>query len=324
MATAPAAHFRPRDTARCLRAARDGVFRLRDGSGREVDRLAVLAGEWVVISGGTAVTESGDDTFRRLYDAVPGREGIFARKSPPVSLRQPLGEAEAREFAAGRLRCAADGSLLCDPSDPLHVQLSAVRSAPGGGLHAAALHALRAAAGSRPVYDPAIQADLHMFDLECTDLAGETPDTREDTLDSGIQPDDIPGLVEEAASLDGVTAPRWTPMDAMPGRGPQLDALRARLFGDLTDLPLGRIMATLHPHAEAGNPLDGFMAWLRDTAEARPLERQPDFSNIVPGYVAKVGRHARDGVEFLVVEDFAGAYVYSWPDRALPSPGPGL
>ena len=194
----------------------------------------------------------------------PGRRHLPSCASPWAK-RQPGTSPRAVSAAPGR----APSSAIQPP--PLSTQLASVRRVPGGELHLAALRALRDAAGSRPVYDPAVQADLHMFDLHCADFSGDPADVREDAVDSGIQPGDIPSLVREAASLDGVAAPGWTPLDGMPGRGPQLDALRARLFGDLTDIPLGRVMAALHPHAEAGNPLDGFVAWLRETGEPRPL-----------------------------------------------------
>jgi hypothetical protein len=40
-----------------------------------------------------------------------------------------------------------------------------------------------------------------------------------------------------------------------------------------------------------------------------------DFNTVMPGYTAETAFYRSHGMRFLLVKDFAGSYIYAWPDQ---------
>jgi len=322
------AFYRPGPPVTARQAPSDTVVRLRNAAGEVVDEMAVIAGEWVVIEGGRARTEE-SDAFGAGYDALPGSPARFVRRALAAAFRQPLDGPDADGFRHGMLRCARDGTPICAADAPLSVQATALTGATDAAsarAHMAVLREIHALAVARPVFDPAVQADMHAFNVMAAYFGEKQMDGDRELPGGGLMPQDVPGVIAEAAAAAGVQAPAWTAMDDLPGAGvPQMRLLREHLFADLTDVPLGEIRAAFQPHTEDETAYGTFVDWLRRSGETRKVDRPPNFSNLAPGYECRVAKFARDGVEFLVVEDFAMTAVYAWPDAApapLPEPAP--
>jgi hypothetical protein len=322
---APKAFYRQGPTVSAKQAPYDTVVRLRNAAGAVIDELGVIAGEWVLIENGQARTEL-PDVFANTYDAVPWADGHFARKGVQ-ELRQPLDEPAGDVFRSMMLRCAADGTLLCSANLPLTSQADALTGAgdkAAARTHMAVLRQIHAHMSATAVFDPSAQSDLHTFNIMATYF--DEPETAEERElpGGGLMPEDVPGVVADAARADGIEAPEWILMDDLPVSSvPQFRRMRDHLFSDLTDIPLGMIQANFQPYTEEPTEQAAFVAWLRRTGEHRPLGRHPDMSNVMPGYEFQADRYARDGVEFLIVEDFAMSALYAWPDNA-PVPAPRL
>jgi hypothetical protein len=312
------AFYRPASgVVQAMQMLADGVFILRDETGRTVDEIPYIAGEWVVLEGNRGWTQS-DTEFKDDYDSF-GHGRLFAPKSEPRELVQPSTGPEAAEFAQQLLRCSRDGTLICRVSDLFSEQMTALTNAAdkvSARQHIQVLGLLRAAVGNDITFDPLVQGDRHMFDMLAS-FHGEEPPDGDDRANpgGGLMPCDIPGVVEEA-TRGMAPAGIWIAIDKMPGANlPQMKMLRDRLFSDLTDVRLSEVMVTFCPHTMAENPLQTITSWLKSEGEHRPLKRQPDFSNIAPGYVCEVDRFAVGGVEMIVVEDFMASYIYAWPDE---------
>ena len=112
----------------------------------------------------------------------------------------------------------------------------------------------------------------------------------------------------------------WQPIrKLMPYAETQIRSLGRQLFEQYTTLPLEDIRAAAAP-ISGRSEVNALINWLRSGAEdgsaqikaARQRIDVPD----MPGYQPEVEVLARDGTDYMVVEDHAGAYVYAWPSQA--------
>jgi hypothetical protein len=325
MATAPLACYRPWLAAKAQLQTRDRVVALRGAEGNVIDEIAVIAGEYLVIDSNGAETLPAAD-FVCMYDAMPHAGPLaHVRRAPVQSLAQPLDGPQADEFSRRWLRCTVDGALICSVDAPLSLQAAAVmaeQDRASGAAHMAVLRALREHASAAPIYEPGLQADVFTFDVVTAGL--EPAPVRVDEIPAGLMPEDVPQLADEMAQTAGLAELPWMAMGTtFSPRLPQIQALAHHLFSGLTDVPLERIQMAAESAMEEPGAVVAFAAWLRVQGEHRPLERQPDFSNLAPGYEPRADRFALADVEFLLVEDFSGTFVYAWPDRApIPLPRP--
>jgi hypothetical protein len=163
----PLARYRPGPAVKARQANNATVVRLRNAAGDVIDQLDVLPGEWVVIADGDARTER-PEAFADGFDPLPWAPGYFVAKAPVRQLRQPLDGADADAFRETMMRCAGDGSLLCPSAASLSVQAEMLTAAPDAEAareHMAVLRVLHTRTAAQFVFDPAVQADLHTFNV---------------------------------------------------------------------------------------------------------------------------------------------------------------
>lgn len=315
------AFYRPFTPVRALNADQDRTVNLKNANGEVIDQISLIAGEWLVITADEHFIENSDANFKRNFDIVPGFKNTFTPKLPVQKLQQPLDGTEAKEFKQNFLRCTEKGLILCSPQLGLGQQatiLSEQENSFDISQHMDVLKQERDQINRAPIYDANVQSDVHMFDLMSAQFDDKPKVARSDELESGIQPEDIEGIVADIMKAARKPYPKFFSMGAMPGADhKQIQSIREYLLGDMTEIPLERIQMTLYPHTEDTNPFEEFVNHIRETSEKRPLDYQPNLSNLMPGYTAEVERFARDGVVFLVVNDLMAQYVYTWPDREL-------
>ena len=142
-------------------------------------------------------------------------------------------------------------------------------------------------------------------------------------LQEPITVENLPAVLETAIAVDVKFNPTWYQVAKLPGNIRNgIRQLGKSLFSQFTTVPTDKIweMSTLT------NPImdvKAVFAWIRQHAH-KVDDIDIDFHSI-PGYKADVELWMFSGVEFLLVKDFAGYYIYSWPAaNTIAGPGPDL
>jgi len=183
--------------------------------------------------------------------------------------------------------------------------------------HAATRQALRNArqvAGMAMTAEAAAQRDV-ISDEEAARIAGYGDDA---FADEGIPeprtPEMLPAVISRAVAEtgDGLVHPQWHMVRNLPGylREP-IRALGRPLFSQFTDTPLEdiQILTTiLNPDRE----LQALAGWIRRNG-IMDDDPEIDFDRVFPGYKVKPQIWNVEGYTFLLMEDFAGRYIYGWP-----------
>ncbi|MEI7608731.1 MAG: hypothetical protein WCJ64_15240 [Rhodospirillaceae bacterium] len=123
----------------------------------------------------------------------------------------------------------------------------------------------------------------------------------------------LPAVISAAITRSGTKLqPRWLMVKDLPAMGRKaIQALGGAVFVQFTDTPIERIqtMTTL-TNSEAD--VRAMLGWLKANAVHDEVARM-DFSQTIPGYSAEVHIWKAEGYSFLVMQDFAGTYIYAWP-----------
>lgn len=153
-------------------------------------------------------------------------------------------------------------------------------------------------------------------DEEAARRAGVTQGAAEPT-----PPEETTAMVkvsQEIAGEEGVE-PQWHAVRHLPGY--MQNAIRAmgrQVFSTFTDTPIEDIEVLANLNGQGPNEtreLNAVAGWLRKNA-TRDTEGEMNFARSIPGYKADHVMYTAEGRTFLLVKDFAGKYVYSWPTSA--------
>lgn len=156
----------------------------------------------------------------------------------------------------------------------------------------------------------------HMSDLMRNmgddDAEPETP-TTDLVLRSAT---DVPAHVASAMVAAGMQDPDFHLVSNLPGNMKMaIKRLGQSLFGSLTKTKTDNIamvgdLGGMGPNSPAEvNAVAGYLK--KHGEDLGPGDI--DFSNIMPGYKAKIHNWEADGVHFMMVKDQMGNYIYSWP-----------
>ena len=146
--------------------------------------------------------------------------------------------------------------------------------------------------------------------LEDTDVPGD--------FDAGyIEPKPKPEsttlpavLVKSVSTVSG--EPEWHEVKNLPGYARSaIRALGRQIFKHFTSTPIEEInvLSTL---SNSDTEVKGVMAWIRDNG-VKNDEAEVKMDELVPGYKGNTQVWNVDDHTFLLVQDFAGYYIYSWP-----------
>ena len=134
-------------------------------------------------------------------------------------------------------------------------------------------------------------------------------------------PSAVPALINKAIAAHDPSAinPEWHQIKNLPGYMQRaIRAMGRGVFSQFTDTPIEEISLVANLGGQGPNSereVSGVGAWLKANAE-KVDQADLDFGDTIQGYGAQTAVYRVPGMKFLVVRDFAGGYIYAWPDAS--------
>jgi hypothetical protein len=176
----------------------------------------------------------------------------------------------------------------------------------------------RRAAGGVGATDQMRDMLSRMRDIEIDPDLSPYPDD-EPTLDISTQvnTENLPAVAGEALQAAGVTSPEFHQVARLPGNMSQMiRQLGKVLFGSMTTTATEDIYMIGNLGGQGPNTrqeVNAVANWVRNHGD----DLGPgdiDFDRVMPGYSAQTQQYVAAGVRWLLVKDFAGEYIYAWPE----------
>jgi hypothetical protein len=128
----------------------------------------------------------------------------------------------------------------------------------------------------------------------------------------------LPAVAGQALQAAGVQNPDFHQVANLPGNmADQIRQLGKSLFGSLTMTPTKRIHVVANLGGQGPNSsteVNAVAGFLKD--HGRDLgPGDIDFENVMPGYKAQTHMFTAAGIRWMLVKDFAGQYIYCWPEE---------
>jgi hypothetical protein len=151
------------------------------------------------------------------------------------------------------------------------------------------------------------------------DLAGYPDPKPPETLPSvDVNTKNLPAVAGQALLAAGVQNPDFHQVANLPGNmADMIRQLGKNLFGALTVTPTKRIHVVANLGGQGPNTnqeVQAVAGFLKEHGE----DLGPgdiDFDNVMPGYSAQTHMFNAAGIRWMLVKDFAGAYIYCWPEE---------
>lgn len=171
------------------------------------------------------------------------------------------------------------------------------------------------------------KAATHLADLMLSDLTDEVSD--EDAAGmAGVEygqpevprtPENLPAVINKQLSTKRGVEVEWSMVKHLPGYLQQpIRSLGRHVFKAFTSTPIEKIQVLAHLN-DAGGPNDEVelkaVASFLKRHGIKDTRATLNFEKIMPGYDAEVAVYHAEGYTFMVVEDFAGHYIYAWPSK---------
>lgn len=140
---------------------------------------------------------------------------------------------------------------------------------------------------------------------------------KHETLPStNVKPDNVPAVINKAMTVKGFLNPEWHIVANLPGNmATAIRTVGRKLFKSFTRTPTDKIVmiGNVMNHGPNTNAeINAVAKWLKNAGQ-EVSSGDVDFSDFMPGYKADIKMYDAAGCRFLLVEDFAGRYVYVWP-----------
>jgi hypothetical protein len=151
-------------------------------------------------------------------------------------------------------------------------------------------------------------------DLDAYPTEPEEPETLPSTE---VNNANLPAVAGQALQAAGVQNPEFHQVANLPGNmADQIRQLGKSLFGSLTMTPTKRIHVIANLGGQGPNTtqeVNAVAGFLKEHGD----DRGPgdiDFENVMPGYKAQTHMYTAAGIRWMLVKDFAGQYIYCWPE----------
>lgn len=152
-----------------------------------------------------------------------------------------------------------------------------------------------------------------------SDLAGYPEPKPPETLPSvDVNTKNLPAVAGQALLAAGVQNPDFHQVANLPGNmADMIRQLGKNLFGALTVTPTKRIHMIANLGGQGPNTnqeVQAVAGFLKEHGE----DLGPgdiDFDNVMPGYSAQTHMFNAAGIRWMLVKDFAGQYIYCWPEE---------
>lgn len=163
--------------------------------------------------------------------------------------------------------------------------------------------------------DQMTQAMRHLSDLHShPEFSDEFPGDDTDGLNDPVTPETLPAIVSKDLVLSGQRGivPEWHMVKDLPGyMSAGIRQLGRMVFAPFTSTPIDKIQV-ISTITNQKNELDAVVGWLKKNG-IRDDSAELKFEEIMPGYAANTKIYNCQGMTFMLVVDFMGAYIYAWP-----------
>ena len=157
-----------------------------------------------------------------------------------------------------------------------------------------------------------------MRDIEIDpDLADYPAD--EPTLDisTEVNTENLPAVAGQAIAAAGESSPEFHQVARLPGNmSRMIRQLGKALFGSMTNTPTEDIYMIGNLGGQGPNTrmeVNAVANFVRENGnDMGPGDI--DFDAVMPGYSAQTHQYEAAGIRWLLVKDFAGEYIYAWPE----------
>lgn len=131
-------------------------------------------------------------------------------------------------------------------------------------------------------------------------------------------PQSLPAIIKHSMEVSTGTEVDidWHMVKQLPGyMSSAIRAMGRQVFAPFTSTAIEDIQVLANLNGSGPNSdqeIDAISKYVSGAGEPN-VQAELFFSKVIPGYSAKVVAFDCDGYTFLLVKDFAGKYVYSWP-----------
>ena len=192
------------------------------------------------------------------------------------------------------------------------------------GFRKASAASTRRAAGSVHPTDQMRDMLGRMRDIEIDPDLAPYPDD-EPTLDVSVDvnTENLPAVAGEAIQAAGMSSPEFHQVARLPGNmSAMIRQLGKKLFGSMTSTPTEEIYMIGNLGGQGPNSRQEVNA-VANFIQQNGEDMGPgdiDFNAIMPGYTAETHQFSAAGIRWLMVKDFAGQYIYAWPESDSKTP----
>ena len=147
----------------------------------------------------------------------------------------------------------------------------------------------------------------------------ENPDLHDEVPDEPVNPNNVPAVISRAVAASGElsTDPEFHQVKNLPGYiSRTIRAMGRATFDAYTSTPIEdvTVIADLGGRGPNSNrEVQSVANWLSNNAQ-KVDRASMDFGASIPGYSAETLEYSTGDVRFLLVKDFAGRYIYAWPE----------
>jgi hypothetical protein len=130
------------------------------------------------------------------------------------------------------------------------------------------------------------------------------------------QPTTALANISQEIATERNVEPEWHAVRNLPGYMKNaIRALGRQVFNTFTETPIEDIEVIANLQGSGPNEereLNAVAGWLRENAQ-RYTDGEMNFRQSIPDYDAEYVMYTAEDRTFLLVQDFAGKYIYSWP-----------
>ncbi len=181
------------------------------------------------------------------------------------------------------------------------------------------------------ILDIELDADLPSYEASCKVEVRPVQVPIEREIFGGVEPqppDLVPAVkvntttlatvAEHALRTAGYLVPDFHQVAALPGNiKDQIRQLGRSLFKSMTTTPTNKIYVVANLGGMGPNTnreVQSIANWIRENGEDYG-DGSINFDRSIPGYSAETHLYTAAGIAWLLVDDFAGQYIYAWPEN---------
>jgi hypothetical protein len=136
-------------------------------------------------------------------------------------------------------------------------------------------------------------------------------------LSTKVNTQNLPAIAGDALQAAGTANPDFHQVANLPGNiSAMIRQLGKTLFGSFTSTPTSDIYVVANLGGKGPNSSQEVNA-VANFVQQHGDDRGPgdiDFDRVMPGYKAQVHFYSAAGIRWVLVKDFAGQYIYAWPE----------